>query len=304
MTRGSKRQYLKQKIKSHIPKDWLTELRITYRIIAEVIKGIGRTGLINIAIITTMAAILTIFGVIFRTTLSVSSIVNEMGSVLEISAYLNSNADVNQTIKEIKKIDKVIRVQYIPKDKSWQELKKELEVPDINNPLPETLHIKVKSPDHIDEVMTSLKNVHGISDMSYAKDLVQQFKMIDKISHTITFVVIIVACILTITVVNNTIELVIQSKKEEIEIMRLMGVSNWYIKFPLVLQGAIYGFLGAVIAVVPINIVQNYLQKMHAYFMMPCFPLAQSITIFFVLMLGVLFSAGGSFLSIKKHLQA
>ncbi len=304
MTKGSKRQYLKQKIKSHIPKDWLTELRITYRIIVEVIKGIGRTGLINIAIITTMAAILTIFGVIFRTTLSVSSIVNEMGSVLEISAYLEKNADVNATIKEIKQIDNVIRVQYIPKDKSWNELKKELDVPDVANPLPETLHIKVKSPDHIDEVMAGMKNVKGISDMSYAKDLVQKFKMIDKISHTITFVVIIVSCLLTITVVNNTIELVIQSKKEEIEIMRLMGVSNWYIKFPLILQGAIYGFLGAIVAVIPINIVQGYLQKMHAYFMMPCYPFAQSVTIFFVLMLGVLFSAGGSFLSIKKHLQA
>ncbi|MBE7706801.1 MAG: ABC transporter permease [Cyanobacteria bacterium SIG30] len=302
MTRGSRRQYLKQKIKSHIPKDWLTELRITYRIIAEVVKSIGRTGLINIAIITTLAAILTIFGTIFRTTLSVSSIVNEMGSVLEISAYLSPNADVNTTVKEIKKIENVVRVQYIPKEQSWEELKKELDVPDISNPLPDTLHIKVKTPEKIEEVMKNMKNISGINDMSYAKDLVQKFKVIDKISHTITFIVIIVVCILTVTVINNTIELVIQSRKEEIEIMRLMGVSNWYIKFPLILQGAIYGFLGAILAVIPINIVQNYLQKMHAYFMMPCYSYAQALTIFSVLILGVAFSASGSFISIKKHL--
>jgi len=302
MTRGSRRQYLKQKIKSHIPKDWLTELRITYRIIAEVVKSIGRTGLINIAIITTLAAILTIFGTIFRTTLSVSSIVNEMGSVLEISAYLSPNADVNTTVKEIKKIENVVRVQYIPKEQSWEELKKELDVPDISNPLPDTLHIKVKTPEKIEEVMKNMKNISGINDMSYAKDLVQKFKVIDKISHTITFIVIIVVCILTVTVINNTIELVIQSRIEEIEIMRLMGVSNWYIKFPLILQGAIYGFLGAILAVIPINIVQNYLQKMHAYFMMPCYSYAQALTIFSVLILGVAFSASGSFISIKKHL--
>jgi len=302
MTRGSRRQYLKQKIKSHIPKDWLTELRITYRIIAEVVKSIGRTGLINIAIITTLAAILTIFGTIFRTTLSVSSIVNEMGSVLEISAYLSPNADVNTTVKEIKKIENVVRVQYIPKEQSWEELKKELDVPDISNPLPDTLHIKVKTPEKIEEVMKNMKNISGINDMSYAKDLVQKFKVIDKISHTITFIVIIVVCILTVTVINNTIELVIQSRIEEIEIMRLMGVSNWYIKFPLKLQGAIYGFLGAILAVIPINIVQNYLQKMHAYFMMPCYSYAQALTIFSVLILGVAFSASGSFISIKKHL--
>lgn len=85
--------------------------------------------------------------------------------------------------------------------------------------------------------------------------------------------------------------------------MRLMGVSNWYIKFPLVLQGAIYGFLGAIIAIFPINIVQNYLYKVHEFFMIPSFFFAQQIVILSVLAVGVLFSAGGSLMCIKKHLK-
>jgi cell division transport system permease protein len=303
MTKGSKRQRIKQTIKSHIPKDWLTELRITYRIAMETVKGLARTGLINIAIIATMAAILTIFGCIFRTTLSVSSMVKEMGNALEISAYLNNGTNVNAVTKEIYGIDNVVRVKLVPKEQSWAELKKEIEVPDIKNPLPDTLHIKVKKRDHINEVMYALKGVKGINDTSYAKDLVDKFQMVDKISTTVTIVVLIVACLLTITVINNTIELVIQSRKEEIEIMRLMGVSNWYIKFPLVLQGAIYGFAGALIAIVPVNIVQAYLQKMHAFFMMPSYSYSQGLTVFAVLILGVVFSTTGSLLSIKKHLQ-
>ena len=59
MTNGSTRNRLKQKVKSHIPKDWLTEIRIAYRILIETIKGIVQTGfVINLAIITSMAAIL------------------------------------------------------------------------------------------------------------------------------------------------------------------------------------------------------------------------------------------------------
>ena len=108
---------------------------------------------------------------------------------------------------------------------------------------------------------------------------------------------------ITPEIINNTIELVIQSRKEEIEIMRLMGVSNWYIKTPLVLQGAIYGFLGAIVAIIPINVAQEYILKMHEFCMIPIDPLAQFTVLFSVLTLGVAFSSIGSFLSIKKHLQ-
>ncbi len=303
MTNGARRSRLKQKVKSHLPKDWLTELRITYRICIETIKGVAQAGLINIAIITTMAAILTIFGAIFRTTLSVSSMVGAMGSVLEISAYLKPDADINQTVKQIKELNHVKGVKYISREASWAELKREIEMPDVQNPLPDTLHIKVDDPKNIELVMGEIKHVNGVSDLSYAKDLVTKFQMINKISHTITLVVVIIACILTITIINNTIELVIQSRKEEIEIMRLMGVSNWYIKSPLVLQGAIYGFLGALVAIIPINIVQGYLQKMHEFFMMPAYSYSQGLVVFSVLLIGVAFSAGGSFMSIKKHLQ-
>lgn len=303
MTNGTRRNRLKQKVKSHLPKDWLTELRIAYRITIETFKGVAQAGLINIAIITTMAAILTIFGAIFRTTLSVSSMVGAMGSVLEISAYLTPNADVSATVNEIKDIDHVKGVKFISRENSWAELKREIDVPDVTNPLPDTLHIKVDDPKNIEYVMSKVKPVKGVSDLSYAKDLVAKFQVINKISHTITLVVVIIACILTITIINNTIELVIQSRKEEIEIMRLMGVSNWYIKSPLVLQGAIYGFFGAIVAIIPINIVQGYLQKVHEYFMMPAYSYSQGLVVFSVLLIGVLFSAGGSFMSIKKHLQ-
>lgn len=294
---------IRQKVKSHIPKDWMTEFRITYRIIIETIKGIKQTGIINVAIITTMAAILTIFGCLFRTTLSLTGLVNEMGSVLEISAYLKPNANIDHTIKEIQNLEHVKAVTFLSKERSWMELKKEIEVPDISNPLPDTLHVKVDSPKNMEGVMERLKDIPSISDISYAKDLVEKFQMVNQISHTVTLVVVIIVCTLTIMIINNTIELVIQSRKDEIEIMRLMGVSNWYIKFPLVLQGAIYGFVGALVAIVPTNIIQTYLLKVHNFFMIPTYFYAQSLTVFLLILIGVTFSAGGSFMSIKKHLQ-
>ncbi len=299
----TKNQNLKQKVKSHIPKDWMSEIRITYRIIIETIKGIAQTGLVNIAIVTTIAAILTIFGSIFRVTLAVNSFVNSMGSALEVSAYLSQDADVNSTIERVRNLDHVVKVSFVSKENSWAQMKKEIDVPDITNPLPNTLRVKLDDTKNIASVITSLKQVRGVDDASYAQDLVQKFEMINAIINTATFVFVVIVCILTIAIINNTIELVIQSRKEEIEIMRLMGVSNWYIKTPLILQGAIYGFLGALVAIIPIDIVQSYIIKMHEFCMISIDPLAQFTVLFSVLTLGVAFSSVGSFLSIKKHLQ-
>ncbi len=303
MANGQTRNRIKQKVKSHIPKDWLTDVRILYRMLIETFKGIQQTGLINIAIITTMAAILTIFGALFRSSLSLQSIVNELGGTLQISAYLSDSANSDAVISRIKKIEHVKEVKFISKQKAWAELKNEIDVPDVENPLPDTLHVKVDMVDNLDDVLVRVKHVDGVSDTGYAKDWVKKFQTLNKVSHTVTFLVVIIACLLTITIINNTIQLVIQSRKEEIEIMRLMGVSNWYIKFPLVLQGAIYGFLGAIIAIFPINIVQNYLYKVHEFFMIPSFFFAQQIVILSVLAVGILFSAGGSLMCIKKHLK-
>lgn len=303
MTRKTKNSNFKQRVKSRIPKDWLSEIRITYRIIIETAKGIAQTGLVNLAIITTIAAILTIFGSIFRVTLALNSFVSSMGSALEVSAYLTPKADINETIAKVRNLEHVKKVTFVSKENSWIELKKEIDVPDIANPLPNTLHVKLDDTKNISIVMNDLKKIDGISDTSYAKDLVQKFEMVNAIINTATFVFVIIVCMLTIAIINSTIELVIQSRKEEIEIMRLMGVSNWYIKTPLVLQGAIYGFLGALFAIIPIDIVQNYIIKIHEFFMIPINPMAQFTVLFSVLTLGVVFSSVGSFLSIKKHLQ-
>ena len=294
---------IKKKVKAHIPKDWLKELRIVYRIALETIHGIKRTGWINLAIITTIAAILTIFGALFRTTLSMNSFVEELGNVLEISVYVKSDANTAEVAKEIRQIKNVERVKTISKEKSWADFKREFDVGNMDNPLPDTLHVKVNKPENISVVFNEIKTYKGVEDLNYAQDIAKKMQMFNNVVHTMTIVVVVLVAMLTITIINNTIHLVIQSRKEEIEIMRLMGVSNWYIKIPLILQGAIYGFLGAFLALFPLNGVNNMLLKVHEFFTVPAPVLANNIVILVLFIIAVGFSAGGSLLSIKKHLQ-
>ena len=302
------KQQLKKQVKKHIPKDWLCELRIAYRIVMEAVNDIKRTGIINLVIITTMAAILTIFGILFRFTLSLSSFASELGNVLQISVYLAPSANTGVVQDRIRAVKHVKSVKLIPKEVSWNSLKKELALQDIANPLPDTLRVSVDKPENIGEVFSAIKPISGVEDLSYAKELAKRIQTLTHVVNTTMFFVIIISAALTITIINNTIQLVIQSRKEEIEIMRLMGVSNWYIKTPLVMQGAFYGFISSIIAVLPLNCVQGLLLNMHKFFLIqsPVYIFnitAQTIVITSLLLIGTAFGASGSLLSIKKHLQ-
>ncbi|MCI1274279.1 MAG: ABC transporter permease [Clostridiaceae bacterium] len=294
---------IKKQVKKHIPKDWLCELRILYRLSMETVNGIRRTGLGNFVIITTLAAILTIFGAFFRTALTMSSFAHELGSVLEISVYLKDNANAIVSKNSIQAIPHVVSVNVIPRANSWADLRREMDLPDMNNPLPDTLHVKVDAPENIEPVFNSVKKMSAVEDMSYAQDVAKKIEALNQIVNTITIFVLIIMCVLTITIINNTIQLVIQARKEEIEIMRLMGVSNWYIRFPLIMQGAFYGFTGALVALIPIHFVELGLNNMHEFFMVPLPLYTQQFVVLTMFAIGTLFGATGSFLCIKKHLQ-
>ena len=294
---------LKSNVKKHIPKDWLCELRILYRVGKETLNDIIRTGWVNIVIITTMAAILMIFAACFRTALSISSFSKELGSALEISVYLKNSSNAKEVKSEISKFEHVESIEIIPKTESWSKLKNEMSLPNIDNPLPDTLHVKVDIPEHLQGVFDNIRTIRSVEDMSYAKDLATKIELVNHVVKTITVVVIGIMGLLTITIINNTIQLVIQSRKEEIEIMRLMGVSNWYIRFPFIMQGAFYGFTGSLLALIPLNYIQNGLINVHKFFMIPSPPYAQNLVILVMFTMSILFGAVGSFWCIKKHLQ-
>ena len=299
----SKRKLIKETVKKHIPQRHLSSVRIMYRICMETIYGINRTVLVNIAIIAAMAAILTIFGALFRTSYSLSSFVDKLGDAFEISVYLKEGKDPVYIASRIRDYEHVKKVTIVTKEQAWEEMNKDIDVSGMENPLPDTLHVTVDDPSNIVALCEKMKNISDIESMSYAQEVAKKLQTITNVFNTVTVFVLIGVAILTIIIINCTIQLVIQSRKEEIEIMRLMGVSNWYIKIPLILQGAIYGFIGAIISLIPLNTVQNALFKLHEFLNVSPSPMAMNIVVLCLFVMAIFFSASGSMLSIKKHLQ-
>jgi len=279
------------------------DIRIIKRAISETFKGIQRTRWMNLIIITTMAAILSIFGCLFRTSLALSGFVEHLGDSLEISVYLKQGYSVQKTKTEISKISNIKEIKIIPREQAWENLKKEMAVPDIKNPLPDTLRLKINNQDDIEDIIKKIKTIRSIESVQYARDIVEKIIKIGNMTNIATFVVLLVLGGLTLSIINNTIHLVIQSRSEEIEIMRMMGVGNWYIRAPYILQGAFYGFCGALISILPLRILENYIISMTQFFNMEEPLVFTNIVVVALMTMGIFVGSLGSFISVRKYLR-
>ena len=281
----------------------VTEYRIALRVLIETFKGIKQAGIVNIFIVGTMAAILMIFGAIFRTSMSLGSLVSELGNVLEISVYLKPSSDAQESAESIRQMEHVQKVKIIAKENSWNNMKDQMRLPNIKNPLPDALHVRVDNQRYIRSVANNITKQDYVADIRYAQDIADKIRVVSDISHTATVIVLGIVGFLTMFIINNTIQLVIQSRKKEIEIMRLMGVSNWFIRLPFVLQGSLYGIMATIIAIIPLSILQGYILQVHQFFGIPNSENSYFVMIFLLFAMSSVFGALGSLLSIKNKLK-
>lgn len=280
-----------------------TEFRVFVRILIETLKNIKRANWMNWVVISTMAAILSIFGCMFRLTLGIDNIVKEFGSVLKVSVYLQDDTNPKEFLAQVKKLPHIKAIEFISKDKAWEDLKKQYTVPDISNPLPNTLHIRVSKTDYIEPLVAKLKNMEGVESVNYAQWIAQQIKKVSNATTIATIILVLLLGGLTLFIISNTIHLLIQSCSREIEIMSMMGVSIWYIKTPYVLQGAFYGLAGSIVALLPLYILQSYIVKVYAYFNIVPPALNMNIVILAILSIGLLVGSAGSLISVQKFLK-
>ena len=280
-----------------------SDIRIVNRIVNETSKGIKRSRWMNFIIIATMAAILSIFGCFFRASIAVSDFVDYLGNSLEVSVYLKNGYSPEKAKEEILKLGKVQEVRIITKEQAWEEFKKEMDVPDIDNPLPDTLRIKVNNQEEIEQITANLKNLDAVEDVQYSKNVVDKILKISNITNIATIIILLSLGALTLSIINNTIHLVIQSRSQEIEIMRMMGVGNTYIRAPYILQGAFYGFCGSIISIIPVLILEKYIGSAFMFFNMGHPPSYMTFIIFTLMIIGTFVGSLGSFIAVRKYLQ-
>lgn len=279
----------------------MRQLRVFWRVCIETVLGVKRSGWSNWLVVSILAIALTIFGGILQVTMTLKNVVTAWGSQLEISAYLKDGYVPKRVAREISQIPNVQLVEIVTKDVAWEEMKSTFKVASLANPLPNTLHIRVNNPDGVDKVAARVKLLSEVENIRYPLKVARKINDFRHFIEIAGFAITAALSAATLTVIGNTIHLLIESRQREIEILSLMGVSPFYIKGPFILQGAAYGAGSALVAIGVLTGVHLYLDPYVTDQIVSLAPfLAKNLeygmwqTFAVMLGLGILVGAGGS----------
>ena len=177
---------------------------------------------------------------------------------VEVVAYLQPNAtetQVDQLRADIEAMPVVDSVVYVSRDEALEQFRQSMEAQgreDLtqyldSNPLFASLEVKLVDPSAVREVGEALREDGAVRNVINIEDLVERVLTVTDILRTAGTVILIVVGVICLFIIVNTIRLAVFARAEEIEIMRLVGASDAFIRWPFVFEGAFVGLLGALI---------------------------------------------------------
>jgi len=296
------------------------KIRTVKYIFKQGIVGLWRNRGMSIASIGSVAASLVVLGVIITLVLNINNVADLTQMQFDsIQVYLQEDLNQNQ-IQEIGQsialIEGIENVEYESKEQALKNMKERwgqqgylLEFLE-NNPLPNSFIVHMESLEQADGIVAELQKLNGIDEIKYYKEIIENLLRIAKFIRTIGLVLILVLILVAMFIISNTIKLTLNARRQEINIMKYVGATNWFIRWPFVLEGVILGLAGAIIALVVVYfgyqftfqvISERFTIVVSAYMISVKAMMSKTITMFTVLGAGV--GALGSFISLRKHLR-
>ena len=272
----------------------------------------------------TVASIATVSACIFIVSLSyclisnLSSILEQIENKIGVVVFLEdglTSEDVSRINDDINAIDNVAMVVYVSPEEALSSLKQEWEADDIlrgfsgeNNPLPHAFEISLESIERQGQVLTELEGLSGIRKIRHAQAETEMLLQINNGVSIAGIVMVVILAIISIVIIMNTIKISVYTRRNEINIMKFVGATDWFIRWPFIIEGALIGVLGAAIPMAAswplytkiISVIYGYIGDMvilrNGYVIF-------SVLIPVSLVVGAFLGIFGSVSSIRKHLK-
>ncbi|MDR0298396.1 MAG: permease-like cell division protein FtsX [Streptococcaceae bacterium] len=310
-------------------------IRIFFRHVWDSLKNIRRNGWMTVAAVSSVTITLFLVGIFLGLILNTQKLANDLANNVRVVAYIKleshdnsqtipdpknstktiANPDYHKILNEIKTVPNVKAVTFSSKDQELDKLTKSLG-PVWNlfkgsaNPLYDSYVIEATSHDKVKEVSAAVSKLDGITKVDYGgvstTNLFNLANMVRTWGTGLALLLILIAMFL----ISNTIRLTIISRSREIQIMRLVGAKNSYIRWPFFLEGAWVGLLGAILPTVAVIFIYGIIVKdfgpglessnLH---LLPEATFIPQITLL-LFAIGIVIGSLGATLSMRRYLKA
>jgi cell division transport system permease protein len=234
----------------------------------EALRAMRRNAAPSLAAVATVLITTLVLGVFIPVVRAATAKTNEVRNKIELEVFINddaSRAEVAELGNMIRDIRHVESIDFISKAEALRILQRRLgdkssiteDLP--GNPLPRSYRIKLDDPQNADVVKSGLAPVGSNGEPRPISPAIQEVKdreddtqKILSATSTIKILLASLAGLLvlaSVLLVANTIRLSIFARRREVEVMRLVGATNWFIRWPFVIEGLLVGFLGGIVAV-------------------------------------------------------
>jgi len=285
----------------------------------EALRGLRRSSAPALAALLTVLLTALVLGVFIPIVQATTGTANEVRERVVLDVYVKvdaSPADRSELESTLESTANVKSVDYISKSEALEELGRKIETDEAiellgTNPLPDLFRVTPEDPDRLDVIEASL-TAGGRPALTAIDDVKNREGETDKILSATSLVKVIAAGLAallvfaSIALVANTIRLSIFARRREVEVMKLVGATNWFIRWPFVIEGIIVGFFGGLLAVLLLAIVKTtFVDPLSDRFAL----LAAPDTIDFPLLIALLMvacvavSAVGSGLTLRRFLK-
>jgi cell division transport system permease protein len=248
--------------------------------------------------------------------LNVNNVSNTVTSKVEIQCFLKNDitkTELSVLEDTIKGISGVRTLKYTSKSQALEGLKTMLgenkslaDGLNTENPLPSSFQIKVNKPENVKFVSEQLSKMDVFEKINDGETIVDQIIQITRFIKYASFILMAVLGIVAISLISNTIKLTVFARKREIGIMKYIGATDWFIRWPFIIEGIILGLIGGVIADLLVFISYAYVSSQVSknpliFSMVATHTLMDKIGFMFCVV-GVAIGGLGSMLSIRKFL--
>lgn len=285
-------------------------------------KSMYKNALMTLASIFVLVACMLIIGTVFIGSENVMSFMNKLEAQNEIVAFISDDYDDDSASRKslcekIEAIPGVAEVEYITKDQALAEYRASLGengeylegYDGEENPLRNELRIKISDIDQFSSVAFKISSMDEIANMRDSQVVVDLLIKVRNVLQMLGFWIMVILAIVSLFIISNTIKLTMYSRRNEISIMKYVGATNSFIRFPFVLEGIIIGIVSTALslavqwciysyALVPLLSELTFLSDS----VVPFESLFVSLLIIFAA-IGVVVGTLGSVISIRKYLK-